>query len=45
MKNFWLKAVGFVKAIIPWVGPIPFYMQYANSKVEHEFWRYEKILE
>jgi len=40
-----LKEMGFVKAIIPWVGPIPFYMHYANSKVERVFWRYEKILE
>ena len=40
-----MKEMGFVKAIIPWVGPIPFYMHYANSKVERVFWRYEKILE
>ena len=40
-----MKKMGFVKAIIPWVGPIPFYMRYAGSKVERIFWRYEKIME
>lgn len=40
-----MKEMGFVKAIIPWVGPIPFYMHYAESKVERVFWRYEKIME
>ncbi len=40
-----MKEMGYVKAIIPWVGPIPFYMHYANAKVERVFWRYEKILE
>jgi len=40
-----MKEMGFVKAIIPWVGPIPFYMHYANSKVERVFWRYEKIIQ
>lgn len=40
-----LKNMGYVKAIIPWVGPIPFYMHYANARVERVFWRYEKILE
>jgi mycothiol synthase len=40
-----MKEMGFVKAIIPWVGPIPFYMHHVNSKVERVFWRYEKILE
>jgi len=40
-----MKEIGFVKAIIPWVGPISFYMHYANSKVERVFWRYEKIIQ
>lgn len=40
-----MKEMGFIKAVIPWVGPIPFYMYYASSKVERVFWRYEKILE
>jgi mycothiol synthase len=39
-----LKEEGFVKAIIPWVGPIPFYMYNANAKVNRIFWRYEKKL-
>ncbi|MDP4116687.1 MAG: GNAT family N-acetyltransferase, partial [Bacteroidota bacterium] len=39
-----LKEMGFVKAIIPWVGPIPFYMHYANAKVNRIFWRYKKII-
>lgn len=39
-----MKNIGFKKAIIPWVGPIPFYMHYCGSKVERVFWRYEKVL-
>lgn len=39
-----MKDEGFTKAIIPWVGPIPFYMHYANAKVNRVFWRYEKKL-
>jgi len=39
-----MKEMGFVKAIIPWVGPIPFYMHYANARVQRVFWRYEKYL-
>ncbi|MCF8307302.1 MAG: GNAT family N-acetyltransferase [Ignavibacteriales bacterium] len=38
-----LKQLGFDKAIIPWVGPIPFYMHYCGSKVSRVFWRYEKM--
>ncbi|MCX6149468.1 MAG: GNAT family N-acetyltransferase [Ignavibacteriales bacterium] len=37
-----MKEIGFVKAIIPWVGPIPFYMHYSNAKVKRVFWRFEK---
>jgi GNAT superfamily N-acetyltransferase len=40
-----MKEMGYQKAIIPWVGPIPFYMHYSNARVERVFWRYEKILE
>lgn len=40
-----LKKMGFSFATIPWVGPIPFYMHYVNSKVHRIFWRYEKIME
>lgn len=39
-----MKEMGFVKAIIPWVGPIPFYAYYANAKMDRVFWRYEKKL-
>ncbi len=40
-----MKDIGYSKAIIPWVGPIPFYMKYANARVSRLFWRYEKKLE
>jgi N-acetylglutamate synthase-like GNAT family acetyltransferase len=40
-----LAEMGFEKAIIPFVGPIPFYSYYANAKVERVFWRYEKYFE
>ncbi|MCX8011043.1 MAG: GNAT family N-acetyltransferase, partial [Ignavibacteria bacterium] len=39
------KEQGHQFAIIPWVGPIPFYMHHCNAKVHRVFWRYEKILE
>lgn len=39
-----MKEMGFSLAIIPWVGPIPFYMHYANAKMQRVFWRYEKEL-
>ena len=39
-----LKNKGFKKAIIPWVGPIPFYFKFANAQVSRVFWRYEKNL-
>lgn len=38
-----MKSMGFQKAIIPWVGPIPFYMHYSGAKVSRVFWRYEKV--
>ena len=37
-----LKNLGFKKAVIPWVGPIPFYSKFANAHVSRVFWRYEK---
>ncbi len=40
-----MKQMGFKKSIIPWVGPIPFYMRYVNSPVDRVFWRFEKQLE
>lgn len=39
-----MKEEGFTKGIIPWVGPIPFYMYNVNAKVNRVFWRYEKKL-
>ena len=39
-----LKDLGFAKAIIPWVGPIPFYMKHANARVNRVFWRYKKVI-
>jgi ribosomal protein S18 acetylase RimI-like enzyme len=42
---FDLKNMGYQKAIIPWVGPVQFYMQNCNCKVERIFFRYEKKLE
>lgn len=38
------KIAGFEYSIIPWVGPIPFYMHYADAYVCRVFWRYEKKL-
>jgi mycothiol synthase len=35
---------GHKVSIIPWVGPIPFYLHYANAKLTRVFWRYEKNL-
>lgn len=32
-------------AIIPWVGPIPFYSHHCGAKVQRIFWRYEKVLQ
>ncbi len=37
-----MKKMGYNKGIIPWVGPIPFYMHYSNARVQRVFWRYEK---
>lgn len=37
-----LRDIGYTSAIIPWVGPIPFYSQAVNAKVEKNFLRYEK---
>lgn len=39
---FDLKTMGYPKAIIPWVGPVQFYMQNCNCKIERIFLRYEK---
>ena len=37
-----MKRQGHKISIIPWVGPIPFYLHYANAKVARVFWRYAK---
>ena len=39
-----LRDEGNKKAIIPWVGPIPFYAHHADAKVDRVFWRFEKKL-
>ena len=39
-----LKKEGNKKAIIPWVGPIPFYAHHAGARVDRVFWRFEKPL-
>jgi len=38
------QAQGHQFAIIPWVGPIPFYSHHCNARVQRVFWRYEKLL-
>ncbi len=35
-----LRAAGHRTALIPWVGPIAFYHQWAGSVVDRVFWRY-----
>jgi len=39
-----MKKQGHKISIIPWVGPIPFYLHYANARLTRVFWRYEKQL-
>ncbi|MDZ7341487.1 MAG: GNAT family N-acetyltransferase [candidate division KSB1 bacterium] len=39
-----MKKQGHKVSIIPWVGPIPFYLHYANARLTRVFWRYEKII-
>lgn len=39
-----IKNQGLKQSIIPWVGPIPFYMHYVNARVQRVFWRYRKEL-
>ena len=39
-----MKKQGHKVSIFPWVGPIPFYLHYANAKLTRVFWRYEKEL-
>ncbi|MDZ7330681.1 MAG: GNAT family N-acetyltransferase [candidate division KSB1 bacterium] len=40
-----MKKQGHRVSIIPWVGPIPFYLHYANARLTRVFWRYEKSLD
>lgn len=40
-----LKNQGHDAAIIPWVGPIPFYMHHVGAKVKDIFWRYKKEIQ
>ncbi len=35
-----MRAAGHRTAVIPWVGPIAFYQQWAGCRVERVFWRY-----
>lgn len=37
-----LRDAGYTSAVIPWVGPIPFYSAAVNAVVEKTFYRYEK---
>jgi len=37
-----LKRQGYRVAVIPWVGPIAFYLHYCGAKVTRVFWRYAK---
>lgn len=39
-----MKNMGYPKAVIPWVGPVPFYMHYSAARVKRVFWRYEKLI-
>jgi len=37
-----MKKQGHKVSIIPWVGPIPFYLHYTNARLTRVFWRYER---
>ena len=38
-----LREAGHRTAVIPWVGPIAFYAQWARSQVERVFWRFRPV--
>lgn len=40
-----MRAAGHRTSVIPWVGPIAFYQQWAGSRVERVFWRYRLLFE
>jgi GNAT superfamily N-acetyltransferase len=37
-----IKRQGQTHAVIPWVGPIPFYLHHVGARVRRIFWRYRK---
>lgn len=39
-----LRAAGHRTSVIPWVGPIAFYMYHCKARVDRVFWRYHKTL-
>ena len=39
-----LKEQGHAKAIIPWVGPVAFYVRHAHARITRVFYRYKKNL-
>lgn len=39
-----LRDAGHETAVIPWVGPIAFYHQWCQARVERVFWRYRRML-
>ncbi len=40
-----LRDAGHRTGVIPWVGPIAFYQQWANCRVDRVFWRYRRTIE
>lgn len=39
-----LARQGWPTAIIPWVGPVPFYARYCGARIERCYWAYKKQL-
>ncbi len=39
-----MKKQGQPISVIPWIGPIAFYLHYANAHISRIFWQYEKEL-
>jgi len=39
-----MRQQGMKTAVIPWVGPIPFYSRHTGARVDRVFWRFEKNL-
>jgi predicted N-acetyltransferase YhbS len=40
-----MRDAGHRTAVIPWVGPIAFYQQWAGCRVDRVFWRYRLVLQ